>query len=305
MNELEYRLKRFGNLPKNEIYEHLLDELVDNVLCYDTHNNYFTFQTSDPKTGQILMEAARMCGHNGTMDSYGHLKFMLSYGFLPLTEIDNKVKVDLQDPEIVIPLNVFDEPGVGYLEIMQESLKFLDVASSSLVFAAQKKKDLSRPLSLVTESYEQIRNSSKLPSHWFNESQYQLLVENKKSISEKMDRLITESNNEDLERNQKLLEVAMYEDTSFFELCQKIGKNLIQVVEKFAEKIAKNKNVTIDLSSVKYHFLKQEEVVKQFFESQYNESHSLIQDIKQKMKTEKEESSSLSQVFEWLQKKAE
>jgi hypothetical protein len=97
--------------------------------------------------------------------------------------------------------------------------------------------------------------------------------------------LITESSDtKEINFSQKILEVAMFSDATFVELCQKIGKNLISVVEKFAEKIAENKGVKIDLSTVKYHFLNREQVVKSFFESQYTGSHALMNEFRTKLR---------------------
>lgn len=285
MNEFRSKMQQFGNMPKNNIYEHLLDVIIDNVICYDMRNNYFSFETQDKKTAEILTEAMLLCGHSNVMDSYGHLKFLLSYGFLPLTEDvkNNRIKVDLDNPECVISLTVFGEKGLGYLDVMYASIKDLDMSSELLISDIQKRKDLTTSLKFHAEIYNVIKHNSKIPSHWFEDNKYTISVEDKKTIALKMQNVLDASvDTEDLDINKVAFEMAKRYDRDFFNMCQNIGRELINIVTHFASKIAENKGVSIDLSTVKYNFLDQEEVVKQFFESQYNDSHMIMQSIKNK-----------------------
>lgn len=270
MNEFKIKINEIGALPKNPVYENLMHEFADNVIAYDMHNNYFTFETTDPITGNILIEAINACGHSGQMASYGHLKFMLTYGFLPFSLEEGRVVIDMEEPQHVITLEAFGEKGLGYGDVMKESVDMLEATSKIVSECILKKKPIEGPLKMLHESYQDIKEKSMLPNHWFDDSvsQYALIVEKKKPFAEKFDMLIVEGKTSDDEA-QKLFERALMADEKFFELCRQVGKTLLKVVETVAIEIAENKGVEIDLSKVEYRFVSEDEIFKQFYDNQY------------------------------------
>lgn len=277
MNEYKHIVNSIGSLPKDETFNELLNEMADNVLAYDINNEYFTYKTDDPITGQILAEAKRKAGHSLTMDSFGHLKFLLTYGFLAMSENEEgRMAIDLKDPQYVVSLDAFGERGLGYGQMLKEQIEHINYMSDIVATEVKKKQMNPQSLKNLIEAYENLKESSVLPRHWFSTGDCSLLVEKKGALADNMDRLITEGNAE----AKMLLESYMQEDEKFFTVCKNVGKTLVSFVEKVAEKIAENKGVNINLKSVEYSFVSEEAIVKQFFENQYGGFKGIMEGLR-------------------------
>jgi hypothetical protein len=281
---------QFSKILNDPLYLEMSEHILDNVISYDLNNNYFKIKKGDQKTINYVLEAAKQLGHiGGSMNSYGHAKYLLATGKLPLSKDPEtgRYMVDTKKPEFEIVNEAFN--GEGYVDILQECFIAKNVASDYVIkninqqylkgnFETLSSTETYKPLH---ESYVDIIKNSQIPYHHFNVNYKNNTLkfhDKNYNFAEDLNYKLTEGKLNESEAS-KYFKQAQDADEKFFDICKSITKQLIKMVENVATKLASDNNDTLKLETLDYEFINQEDIIKEFFDSQYNDNHPLIKNL--------------------------
>ena len=277
-----------SKILKDTQYQEMADHILDNVINYDLNNNYFKIKKGDPKTIMYVMEAAKQLGHiGGSMNSYGHAKYLLATGRLPLSKDADtgRYMVDLQKADFEIINEAFD--GKAYVELIKEGLEAKHKASEQVLKVIQSQYmkgnfDVNNNIyTSLNEAYIQIVKDSQIPSHHFKVENNNLKFQAKNySVAEDLNAQLKEGILNESQAGQ-YFKKAQDQDEKFFDTCNSITRQLVKLVELVATKLAADNQDSLQLETLEYEFVNQADIVKEFFASQYGENNALLKILKE------------------------